>query len=285
VSSTPFMQLYVADYLADTQDLSTEEHGAYLLLLITMWRHGARLPNDGKKLARIARVSPRKWSAIWSEISRFFVERGDEITNKRLEFEHEKALAKSEKRSTAGARGGAAKALKNNKTGLANASGLPPTLPSVLPKQGQSSDVKKEPKGSQKRGTRLPPDWTLSNRNIQDAQACGLTTDEVRHEANKFRDYWISATGGKASKLDWDATWRNWCRNTAERKPSGRGQPVGNRSNGEKLANAFDELQREIRAAEDGPDPWGDDGSAHAGPVLDLESFFGSSEGRGQADG
>jgi hypothetical protein len=27
-----------------------------------------------------------------------------------------------------------------------------------------------------------------------------------------FRDYWTAASGAKARKCDWDATWRMWCR-------------------------------------------------------------------------
>lgn len=136
MSNQPFMQLYVGDYLADTMDLSTEEHGAYLLLLMTMWKHGAELPNDPKKLARIARLSPAKFKRAWGTISRFFEEGETTISQKRLKKEHEKAIKKSEERAKAGAKGGAAKALKTKEPHLANATDLPP----VLLKHGQKSE-------------------------------------------------------------------------------------------------------------------------------------------------
>jgi hypothetical protein len=28
-----------------------------------------------------------------------------------------------------------------------------------------------------------------------------------------FRDHWTAASGSKACKADWDATWRTWVRN------------------------------------------------------------------------
>ena len=34
----------------------------------------------------------------------------------------------------------------------------------------------------------------------------------------KFIDYWKSASGAKARKVDWEATWRNWCRTEADRR-------------------------------------------------------------------
>ncbi|MTH33049.1 DUF1376 domain-containing protein [Paracoccus limosus] len=120
MSEQPFMQLYVADYLADTLDLSTVEHGAYLLILMTMWRHDARLPNDMAKLARIARMSVTKFKPVWAEISRFFEVDGDAITNRRLSKEHEKARKKSEVRATAGKAGGHAKALKDKEAAYGN---------------------------------------------------------------------------------------------------------------------------------------------------------------------
>jgi uncharacterized protein YdaU (DUF1376 family) len=124
MTAAPFMQLYVGDYLADTLDLTCEEHGAYLLLLMTMWRHDAKLPNDPKKLARIARLSARKWEDVWASISRFFAVEGDSIVNQRLSKEYKKAEAKSELRADAGRKGGQAKALKSNDSPVANASVL-----------------------------------------------------------------------------------------------------------------------------------------------------------------
>lgn len=118
------MQLYVGDYLADTLDLTCEEHGAYLLLLMTMWRHDAKLPNDAKKLARICRLSARRWDDVWASISRFFDVSDESISNPRLSKEYEKARDKSDLRADAGRKGGQAKALKSNNQPLANATGL-----------------------------------------------------------------------------------------------------------------------------------------------------------------
>lgn len=125
MSSTPFIQLYVGDYLADTLDLTTEQHGAYLLILMTMWQHDGKLPNDPVKLARISRMTTTKFRPVWGEISRFFLVEDDKITNPRLTKERKKAAEKSTKRAAAGRAGGQAKALKDNEARLANAMPLP----------------------------------------------------------------------------------------------------------------------------------------------------------------
>ena len=115
--ATPWMPLYVADYLADTQHLSTEEHGAYLLLLLHHWRQG-QLPTDDERLARIAKLSVKDWLRIRPTIAEFF---DSEWRQKRAEFEREKAEQKVAARKAAGAAGARKRHQQINGKGIANA--------------------------------------------------------------------------------------------------------------------------------------------------------------------
>lgn len=103
------MPLYVGDYLADTRHLSTEEHGAYLLLIMHYWRTGG-LPDNDAQLARIAGLTLEGWGASRNTIAAFFEEGWK---HKRIE----KELADAERLSAAGRAGGLAsgKARSNDK--------------------------------------------------------------------------------------------------------------------------------------------------------------------------
>ena len=72
-------------------------------------------------------------------------------------------------------------------------------------------------------GTRLPPDWVLSQALGEWALAEGLTRERIRQEADKFRDYWISKPGAAGRKADWPATWRNWIRKATTGETGGGG--------------------------------------------------------------
>lgn len=156
MSATPFMQFYVADYLGDTQHLTTEQHGAYLLLLMAMWRAEGRLPNDPSKLARIARVSLRRWHILAGELMAFFEVDGSDITQKRLTEERQKAVSISEKRSVSGKLGVLAKSLKNNEMAQANASDL--LKHSQIPEPEGSSDNSENIINVVPAGAGSPPD-------------------------------------------------------------------------------------------------------------------------------
>lgn len=124
MSAPPFMPFYIADYLGDTQHLSTEQHGAYTLLLFAMWRAGGEISSDPKMLARIVRMSPAKWERTAGVVLAFFDIENGTISHGRLSHELEKANKKSIVRSTSGKRGAEAKALKKQKSAEAKASRL-----------------------------------------------------------------------------------------------------------------------------------------------------------------
>lgn len=133
--SAPYMQLYVADYLGDTRHLTTEQHGAYLLLLMTMWRSDGVLSDDPAKLARIAGLTVARWNKISADVLAFFTPCDGGFTQGRLVAELTIADEKSEKRSQAGKAGARAKALKSNKADVANAARLPKHLPEPEPER------------------------------------------------------------------------------------------------------------------------------------------------------
>jgi uncharacterized protein YdaU (DUF1376 family) len=127
------MSLYTDAYLADTTHLSTEQHGAYLLLLVAMWRAGGKLSDDPSFLQRVTKVSPKRWDRMWEEIGHFFVADGKgSISQKRLRAEYVKALHRKEVYSSNGRQGGRPNSLKSQK--VDKATGYDPV------KQNESKD-------------------------------------------------------------------------------------------------------------------------------------------------
>jgi uncharacterized protein YdaU (DUF1376 family) len=100
--SRAWIAFYIGDYLKDTQALSAEQHGAYLLLLMECWQKGC-VPLDAAARAAIARVPLPRWKKISAPIDAFFAADG---TNKRATKEITKAETVSLKRAIAGAAGG-----------------------------------------------------------------------------------------------------------------------------------------------------------------------------------
>lgn len=66
-----------------------------------------------------------------------------------------------------------------------------------------------------RRGSRLPADWKIPEDWKTEAKRIrpDWHDQHIERIADGFRDYWIAKTGQSATKADWLATWRNWCRN------------------------------------------------------------------------
>jgi len=223
-----WMPLYVADYLADTAHLTTEQHGAYLLLIMTYWRHG-ELPDDDGQLAAIVKFSPHKWKKNSQIIRKFFHEKDGVLRHKRIDAERSKAAENRERKTEIARKAADARWQKDDADALPDACPSPSPSPTVSSKDdtlfGDASadapavpaTTKAKPPSSSKRGTRLSPDFEAPGEWIGWAMREGLDLLTAEREIEKFKDYWCSKAGANATKVDWDATWRNWIRNAIDR--------------------------------------------------------------------
>lgn len=110
-----WMPIYIGDYLADTSRLTTEQHGAYFLLLMDYWRNGAP-PDDDEALAAVTKLPVVQWKRHRPAIVRMFTVLDGRWFHKRVEEEKQRAREHTEKRSQSGSKGAAARWAK----GVAN---------------------------------------------------------------------------------------------------------------------------------------------------------------------
>jgi uncharacterized protein YdaU (DUF1376 family) len=88
-----WMPVYIGDYLADTMHLSTEQHGAYLLLIFHLWRRGILHDDDGT-LAKITGLTRSAWSQSRPVLADFFEIQDGFWRHGRVERERSRATAK-----------------------------------------------------------------------------------------------------------------------------------------------------------------------------------------------
>jgi DNA-binding transcriptional MocR family regulator len=118
------------------------------------------------------------------------------------------------------------------------------------------------------RGSRIPANWTPTPKDYAFASSEGLTREEINREADRFRDYWIAASGRTACKLDWEATWRNWIRSDLRKRP---GSGAGNASRNGSRTGAFDRLAERLSDSAPRADAWQhDDSGAEGGDIIDI---------------
>ena len=122
MAEAPYWPVATDAFIADTTHLDAEQTGAYMMLLMSLWRSPeACLPDDEKKLCRMARVSHRKWHAVWDVIAEFFTVEDGFVTHKRVTSDRVKVREKIDAARTNGQRGGERKALKTKKVDVADA--------------------------------------------------------------------------------------------------------------------------------------------------------------------
>ncbi|AMS43297.1 YdaU family protein [Aminobacter aminovorans] len=214
MSDMPWVRFFASDWLAGTRGMGAAETGIYITLVASMYERGAPVPEDHLRLARLCGASSAAFkAALECLVSDGKIRRIDGgLWNGRVARE---CAIRSEK-SLAGKQAARARWRKTEQDqGAADADAVPPHSVGTTSQKPETRP--QEPAGScKRRGSRLPQGFSPD---FDDAAKAGLSPDEAAREAEKFRDYWISQAGQRGVKLDWPATWRNWCRNAAERRP------------------------------------------------------------------
>lgn len=202
-----------------TAELSLEEEAAYLRIVNAIYKHDAPVPNNDRVLAGLFRSSTRKARSLVEalvKVGKVVIE-DEKIWNERARSDLVRRGFVFISSSESVAKGGrtraenAAKALKNNDQHQANASSRIEKNREEEKEEGKPSSKKQD------RGSRLTSDWNLPKGWGEWAIEQGIPEQTVRQEADRFRDYWSAKAGKDATKRDWLATWRNWCRNWLDR--------------------------------------------------------------------
>ena len=235
----PALPLWTDAYLADCEHLSEVEHGRYLLLLIAMWRNSnCKVPNDDQWLARKFKKTAEEVEKDLRPIIKEFCRTSKYwIWQPRLTRERAFVLDRSKKQADrANQRWNKEKDTSHGNADAGNAAaGIAPTpTPTPTPTKNKidsPQSVTSSPRTPAKTGTRWPPnqpvprDWLRIGYEAR--AAANLPPTDIALAATEFTNHWTAASGRAATKLDWLATWRNWCTSPHRPPLKPNGHPNG----------------------------------------------------------
>ena len=220
MNGLPYYKAYPRDFIEGTVGMPFEIKAAYRLVLDLIYMQNGELPDDDRYISGALNMSLRKWRKIRLELlsSGKVVKVGDILTNARADKEISETNKMREKNAEN------ARQPKKNRD-----------LTKAIAERKQSETSSKSTVNSDKRGTRIDQDFSLTPERVATAKKIGMDQAQIVREFDQFKDYWISTPGQKGVKLCWDATWRNWCRNSLTR----RGHVGAQRGNQSGRANLY----------------------------------------------
>lgn len=225
--SLPYYPMYPRDFHEGTLRMSLELKGAYIMLLNLIYTRNGPVDDEDGYLARYVGCSIRKWQKLRLEmigLGKIVVENGL-IRNSRADEELLKRRSYQDQQRE-----------NRSRPNKINDEETPPKTTRAKPEpESEPIEEKEEAIASSKKpdakGSRLPPDWELPDDWLTDASGLAFKANqptnpqEIRNEADKFRDYWTAKPGAAGRKLDWRGTWRNWFRSYLDRRPKPRNAP------------------------------------------------------------
>jgi len=196
-----YYNFHIGDYISHTIHLSLEEDLAYRRLLDMYYDTELPIPNNIPLVSRKLRISAEVVKTVLDE---FFELTEEGFKNFRAESEIAEYQRFIEKQKANGSKGGRPK--KSHRKPTAN-----PTQSQKKPNQEPITN-NQEPYKERTRGSRLSADFVLPTEWADWAKQERPDLD-LRSVGEQFRDYWSAKAGSGSTKLDWQATWRNWVRN------------------------------------------------------------------------
>jgi uncharacterized protein YdaU (DUF1376 family) len=97
-----WMAFYVGDYVKNTMQLTTQQHGAYMLLIMSCWQQGGAVDGDDESLASITKLSMRDWLRERPKLAPFFEVTPQRWSHRRVVHERAAAEEHTQRRSRAG---------------------------------------------------------------------------------------------------------------------------------------------------------------------------------------
>jgi uncharacterized protein YdaU (DUF1376 family) len=200
----------LGDYAKKCGRLSMLQHGAYTLLIDSCY--------DREKFPTLDEAIEWTWASTEAEIEavkfvlgRFFTLSPDgEYVQERVLAE----LLEYHSKADTNKRIAQEREAKRKEKSTSRSHAVNEAPPNQEPITINQEPVICAPPVGKAKGKRLSPDWQLPKAwGEWTLETMGWETATVRLEAEKFRDYWVATSGRNAAKLDWEATWRNWCRN------------------------------------------------------------------------
>jgi len=212
-----YYPFHLGDYASHTAHLSPMEDLAYRRMLDLYYRTEKPLPSSCEDISRLIRLTDNA-ATVRDVLNEFFMPCDDGWHHTRCDEELSRMKDKQAK-AKASAAASVAVRLANAQRTL-NERSTKVELPTPTPTPTLVDTAHDAKASSTKRGSRLPEDWVLPKAWGEWALAefPEWTPGTVRLEASKFADFWHAKAGRDAAKLDWCATWRNWCRNSTPSK-------------------------------------------------------------------
>lgn len=226
---------HIGDFDKATRHLTRIERSVYRDLIDLYYDTECRLTLDLSSLCRrIVARSNEESTAVQQVLNEFFTETPTGWYHDRCEHEIAAYHSNTSQKAMAGKASAEAKRLKKLHALNGTSTAVEHTSNSVetggqqnSTNQSTSQPINQQPlvvaaepqeaprKRSATQGSRLAADWVLPMAWGQWAiqEIPGFNNDTVRLEAAKFADFWHAKVGKDATKADWFATWRNWCRN------------------------------------------------------------------------